>query len=280
MRIPPKQTPSYRSTEVSFTLGKHDSSKTRVVPVFNHLLELDRTGVAWLDRLIRIGSRIDLTTVPVELGQVTNSLPSWGKGNEEPLPAPNELHEWLVGNITLEAVIENPVSEESQEKREALAAGDPEVLSEALYCLSRVPAGKVLRAKWYIFEGPSKPDAFIVTDNVILVIEGKRKDSLATRTKWMEYRPQLIRHMDGAMAIAGGRTVLSLLLVEGKSDDPMTVPVKWTRELEKHFQPDMLALSLPHRSDEERQLIVNGVLGIATWQRVCNEFSIRWPPAP
>ena len=249
--------------------------------MFNHLRESDRTGASWLDRLIRIGSRIDLAKVPPDLGQVMNSLPSWGKGNEKPLPAPRELQEWLVRNISLEAVIENQVSEKSQEKREALAAGDPEVLSEALYSISRVPAGKVLRAKWYIFEGPSKPDAFVETDTFILVVEGKRTEpSLEIDTKWMEHRPQLIRHMDGAMTIAEGRTVLSLLLVEGRSDDPMTVPVKWTCELEEHLQPDQLALSLPHRSDEERQLIVNGVLGIATWQRVCNEFSIRWPPAP
>lgn len=261
-------------------MGKCDSSKTRVVPVFNHLLELDRTGAPWLDRLIRLGSRTDLATVPPALGQVMNSLPSWGKGNEKPLPAPKELHEWLVQNISPEAVGKNEVTEKSQKKRVALAAGDPEVLSEALFCLSQVPAGKVLRAKWFIFEGPSKPDAFFVTSTFILVVEGKRKEtSLDTETTWMANRPQLIRHMDGAMAIAEGRTVLSMLLVEGDSDDPMTVPLKWTRELEEHLQPDQLALSLPHRSDIERQIIVNGVLGIATWQRVCSEFSIHWPPA-
>ena len=32
-------------------MGKYDSSKTRVVPVFDRLVEKDPTGAAWLPRL-------------------------------------------------------------------------------------------------------------------------------------------------------------------------------------------------------------------------------------
>ena len=190
------------------------------------------------------------------------------------------LLEWLVQNISTEAVAKSGSQGETREKRLALADGDPEVLCEALYNLRQLSAGKSVPRKWFILEGPSYPDAFLETDTLILVVEGKRTEkSLETETTWMEYRPQLIRHMDAAQVVARGRGVLSLLLVEGEADDPMTVPEKWTRGIEQHLQPDLLASCLPHRSDRECQNIASGVLGIATWQRVCDEFSICWPPA-
>ena len=43
--------------------------------------------------------------------------------------------------------------------------------------------------------------------------------------------------MDAAQVVAKGRGVLSLLLVEGEADDPMTVPEKWTRGITLTFNP-------------------------------------------
>ena len=261
-------------------MREFDSTKTRVVPVFNHLLELDSIGVFWLERLIRLGSRAELAEVPENLGPITNTLPSWGKKREKGLSPPLGLLEILVRNVKPETVAGVKLSEETRENRQKLADKDPKVLCEALHLLRQMPVGRPVPQEWFILEGNSRPDAFLETDTLTLVVEGKRTEaSLETETTWMANRPQLIRHMDGAMAIAEGRTVLSMLLVEGESDDPMTVPAKWTFQLEQHLQPDSLVLSLPHRSERERQQIVSGVLGIATWQRVCNEFSICWPPA-
>jgi hypothetical protein len=42
----------------------------------------------------------------------------------------------------------------------------------------------------------------------------------------------------------------------------------------------MLAASLPHRTDSERQRIGSGLLGVATWQYVCATHELAWPPAP
>ena len=145
--------------------------------------------------------------------------------------------------------------------------------------MRQLPVGKPVPKKWIILEGNSSPDVFLETDTFVLVVEGKRTETYPTNhTGWMQYRPQLIRHMDGACEVAKGRVVLSLLLVEGFADDPMTVPEKWTRSIEQYLQPNRLALSLPHRSASEQQEIAAGVLGAATWQRVCDEFSIPWPP--
>lgn len=256
-------------------MGKNDSTKTRVVPVFDHLLSSDCTGTQWLGRLIRLGTRADVATVPRDIeALISDHLPSWGQ-NERCLSPPLELLEWLVRNITKEQVDKSRDKGETRKKREALASGDPDVLCEAIRLLREGKRGK----EWFVLEGPSWPDAYLETDTLVLVVEGKRRETSPTNyTTWMPYRPQLIRHMDAAWEVAAGRAVLGLLLVEGKTGDPMSVPMKWLRDSEMHLQHDHLAASLPHRSDQERLEIGAGILGAATWQSVCHEFSIGWPP--
>jgi hypothetical protein len=39
-----------------------------------------------------------------------------------------------------------------------------------------------------------------------------------------------------------------------------------------------VADSLPHRDPSQRNLIADGFLGVTTWQRVCAEFELGWPP--
>lgn len=255
-------------------MRKYDSTKTRVVPVFDQLLNSDCTGTQWLEPLIRLGTRADVATVPKDFGAlIPDHLPSWGQ-NECSLSPPLELLEWLVRNITKEQVAKSRDKGETLEKRKALACGDPKVLCEALCHLQKGKRGTI----WYVLEGKTRPDAYLETDTLVLVVEGKRTDPPKNHTTWTQYRPQLIRHMDAAWEVAEGRVVLGLLLVEGTTVSPLSVPKKWLRDSERHLQHDQLASSLPHRSDQERKEIGAGILGAATWQRVCHEFSIGWPP--
>lgn len=255
-------------------MGKSNSSTTRVAPVFEHLLNSDRCGASWLECLLRLGTRADVAAIPKDFGVLVPHHPSWwGPKSECRLTPPLKLLKWLVCNISCESVSKSGDKCEILRKRQKLACGDPEVLSEAL---RRLEAGETKsgRGRWWVLEGPSSPDAFLETNTLVLVVEGKRTEkSITTKTKWMGKRNQLIRHMDAAWEVAEGRAVLGLLLVEGKVNDPMSVPKKWLQA-----DTDLLVPSLPHRSGEVRQKIENGILGVATWQRVCYEFNITWPP--
>ena len=44
--------------------GPHDSSLTRVQPVFNQLVRLDPTGRRWLGSLLALGSRATVAAQP------------------------------------------------------------------------------------------------------------------------------------------------------------------------------------------------------------------------
>ena len=191
---------------------------------------------------------------------------------------PLGLLEWLVQNrnITEEAVRKAGGSEKTRRMRRALARGERDVVQKALTRLRGGDRGK----QWFVLEGPSYPDAYLETDSIVLVVEGKRTEaSTTTTTTFMKNRHQLIRHMDAAREVADGRRVLGLLLVEGEDPDPKLVPERWSLASDEQVSFNSLNDSLPHRTSAERHSFSEGVLGAATWQRVCEEFGIGWPPA-
>ena len=159
--------------------------------------------------------------------------------------------------------MESRTSEETSLMRLALARRDPDVVQEALTRLRDGEKGKA----WFVLEGESCPDAYLETDSIVLVVEGKRTERTTTsKTTFMPKRSQLIRHMDAAWEVADGRRVLGLLLVEGESPDPMLVPEQWSSASDEQLRPALLVPSLPHRTVEERDAIAGSVLGAATWQ--------------
>jgi hypothetical protein len=113
-----------------------------------------------------------------------------------------------------------------------------------------------------------------------MVIEGKRTEPKATTvTTWMPMRSQMLRHMDAAWDIRGGKRLLGLMIVEGHGDAEAVMPTDhWLTQANEQVLPSTLAASLPHRSVDERKQIADGFLGVTTWQRVCAEFGIGWPP--
>lgn len=256
-------------------MGRYNSSKTRVVPVFDQLYERDATGQSWLPYLCRAASRADLAAIPATLGSLVPNHPRWWGENERRLRPPKELLTWLVHNITEAQVLASGDSGAVYAKRLGLAQGDPHRVKDALDGIS---SGAWYR-KWYALEGASAPDAFLETDRTILVVEGKRTEyACTTKTKWMPERSQLLRHMDAALEIANGRLVLGLLIVEGNPERPLELDSWWTGQIETQVSERLVRDSLPHRSADERRLIVNGVLGAITWQRLCDDLAITWPP--
>jgi hypothetical protein len=129
-------------------------------------------------------------------------------------------------------------------------------------------------------EGLSQPDAYLETDELIVVIEGKRTEPTATkRTTWMPKRCQMLRHMDAAWEIRGTKRVLGMMIVEAPNGACEVSPIEyWQDDANKQVGPESMASSLPHRCALESEQIADGFLGVTTWQRVCAEFGITLPP--
>lgn len=255
-------------------MGKRDSSKTRVSPVFNQLYKDDPTGCSWLPHLIRLPVGGNTVSLKPDCRFIIKEY-GWDT-NEKKLNPPVALLSWLIRHP------KKPVSgilsadPFKAEKRLKWIEGSQETIIEGMSLLRHNPNGD----DWHIFEGQTQPDVFIETDDLIIVIEGKRTErEPTTKTKWMQGRNQMLRHLDCAWEIRGEKRLLGFFIVEG-SGLSADVPSQWDTFTAATVSGVTIASSLPHRGPEEQQGIASCFIGVTTWQRVCREFGIDWTKLP
>lgn len=128
--------------------GKYDSSKTRVRPVFDALWS---TGRDWLPQLLALPTG-GCVNAEIKAGDLTLIEKYW-EPHEKCLKPPVSLLSWLVRNVNSLAR-----KELGSALRQKLAVGDPETVEFALRLLRTENATQ----DWYIFEGPTCPDAYLV----------------------------------------------------------------------------------------------------------------------
>jgi hypothetical protein len=246
--------------------GNRDSSKTRVQPVFDALWSKGRD---WLPQLLSLPNVCGKHSA-IQSGNLT-LLEGYWEPHEKCLKPPVSLLSWLIRNP--DRLVKNDFN---SEHRKRLANGDPETVDSALTLLR---SEDVSRA-WYIFEGPTCPDAYLVAGDALVVIEGKRTERSATvDTSWLHGRHQIWRHLDAAWEIRGKRAVYGFFIVESENPDG-SVPEAWQRVTQECLHTDALASSFPHRSASEVQGISRCFLGATTWQRVCGQFQIDFCTLP
>lgn len=251
-------------------MGKLNSSKTRVVPVLKQLYESDPTGCSWLPKLIRLP--LGENTAVIKPGSnITIIDHRWGD-DEKKLNPPVALLSWLIRHPRKPvsgSLSSNPIK---AEKRHRWIAGSREMVLEGLRLLRNNPT----REDWHIFEGQTQPDVFIETDDLIIVIEGKRTEiKPTTTTKWMSGRDQMLRHLDCAWEIRGNKQLFGFYIVEGDDESP-DVPLRWQAFASDTISRPVVVSSLPHRGQDEQQGIASCFIGVTTWQSVCMEFGIDW----
>jgi hypothetical protein len=151
-------------------------------------------------------------------------------------------------------------------KRQALFSDDPSTrqsaIGEGLRGLAQVGAAGS-RGKWWAFEGFTSVDCCLETPQLLLFIEGKRKEALSKSTRWFPDRNQLWRNVEAAEQMAEGRQYGVILAVESEAAG---------REALAAAQ-QTLPLSLPHRVDDEAQLCRH-FLGFVTWKQIRAEFDL------
>jgi hypothetical protein len=240
--------------------GTFDSSKTRVAPVFDALSALKSD---WVSQLLALPQGVPNAFSSARL-DLSFRMGAWGE-TESPIAPPVSLLSWMIRNP---AKLREPDS--SNGDRYLLLRGNPATTAKALDLLRAEGSDRA----WYVFEGPTVPDAYIETPDATVVVEGKRTEAgPTTDTSWLQGRHQIWRHIDAAWERKGRRRVFGLFIVEG---EPATgeVPALWMRAVRDAISPTVLSSSFPHRSAEERAEIVSCFLGVTTWQRVVQTFQL------
>ncbi len=243
---------------------KYDSSKTRVAPVFDHLAARSDDWPRQLLQLAEFGS--PEAEIPADL-DLSFLQGEWGK-REHALEPPASLLEWLVRHP------ETWAAEPDKVERQRLLERDPEILQQALELIRAPHAAR----EWFVLEGSTYPDAYIMTPGATIVVEGKRTErGPTTHTKWMSRRHQIWRHIEGAWESRQHERVFGMFIVEGASS---TVPEVWQQAARDSLSDDALAGSFPHRSSEEVAELSRCFLGVCTWRRVCEFFEVDMNEIP
>jgi len=256
-------------------MGLHDSSKTRVAPIFDRLIVRDPTGATWLQALLELPERPDGHTppLPTAIGPLVDV--AWhGRGAGERLEPPAALLRLLVEKPLVKAPPTDfgTRDKHKREMRRKLFARDPRTVQDALTALAQ---RGFVEHEWYVFEGRTAVDAYLATPELVVLVEGKRTEpSPTTRTQWMPVRHQLLRNLDAMWDLRDARRLIAFFIVEGKSPDPLSVPPRWTGFASETVSEAALRASLPHRSADEMGSIEACFAGVTTWQAVCERLQI------
>lgn len=259
-------------------MGRHfDSAVTRVRPFFQPLLGRDPRGTTWLGRLLRLGEANPeygrklaersgplLDWVALRRKRPDRSLRALGIPSveleqcfEHRLPPPAAFLRWLIQHPEAMVWPRDEMSEPMQLRRAELFGhyGPERAGAAAVAALGELDraGAEGSGGKWWAFEGFTRVDCFLETDQLILLVEGKRMEPISASTQWFPRRNQVLRNLEVARSLGRQRQKEYAVLVLA----------------EEHVGGiglDAMEASLPHLTPKERSQLMNHYLGCVTWR--------------
>jgi hypothetical protein len=261
-------------------MGLKDSSKTRVRPIFNELLDRSRSGADWLDALSQMASRS--RPAAASFGQLGHLIPSdtpatrddrLGRVFERTVAPPAEFLKWLLEHPDQLQIPDRATfgasSPNAQDWRRKLFSDDPvlraQAIAEGTGALT-VEGAEGSRHQWWAFEGFTHIDCCLITDSTVLFVEGKRTEAVSPSTRWFVKRSQIWRNVETAQQFARGKEFGVILAVE---DDEAGKTALAGADA-------TLRDSYPHLSESGRAALASHLLGFITWPETVARFSL--PP--
>jgi hypothetical protein len=246
-------------------MSEPDPLSTRVRPFFEALFTRDASGGSWLSRLLAAapyaGARLgELAESP---GWLVTPLAVRGANGrlacfDYPATPPRELLRWFIDHPDrLHWADADSVSPDAVRLRRALVLDEPSGSQARAQDRARdlLATRSALSREWWRFEEPVVLDCVLITGRIVITVTGKRDQGLRPATPWYPLRTDLIRNLEAARQLAGGRRWGSLLI----SDRP--VPEATDAAL-----AGSLAQGAPHLDDEGRGELRQAYLGNLTWE--------------
>ncbi len=247
----------------------------RMLAFFEAVFARDASGRSWLPALLagtpngagRLGDLLDAPGSLISLSAL-RSVSSGRRGCFEYLAvAPRELLAWFIdhpGELVWPAGAS--LSAETRRLRSALLldypSGSQARAQERAHELlaSRSP----LSAEWWRFEDVTKLDCVLITDRLVVTVEGKAAGSLVPASDWYPRRSTLVQTIEAAKGLAHGRQWASLLL----SEEPLQ------EGSHEQLERALLAGAVPHLEGAGREQLSASYLGNLTWRAACDAVGL------
>jgi hypothetical protein len=262
-------------------VGNLNSSRTRVRPIFDELLDRWPEGDSWLGELwdkavlTRPGAALpkpsDLgTLLAAETPPIRAARP--GTVYDRTVAPPAAFLRWLLENPQ-QMQVRDPINFGAKSKatrrwRSQLFSGDERLVGEAQEeGLNQF--GKRLRQrgrnKWWAFEGFSHIDCCLITGQCVLFVEGTGTESVSPSTLWFQQRRQLWRNVEAAQEFAGDKQFGVILAVEDEAEGATALAEA----------AGSLDGSYPHLDGGHRAELSRHLIGFVTWPGVVASFGLR-----
>jgi len=195
-----------------------------------------------------------------------------GNGYERVVPPSTAFLRWAVQNPDYLTVPRDfgATGELSKEKRADLFGSDAArraaVTAEALMLIDS-HGGKGSARQWWAFEGFTHVDACLESPHALLVVEGKRTESVSSSTRWFGQRNQLWRNVEVAQEMAAGKAFGVILAVETHEAGRAALDEAGTSR----------GGSYPHRTEAEQVELDRHLLGFVVWSEIVAAFAL--PPS-
>lgn len=272
--------------------GLYNSSHTRVYPLFLQLIARDPTGRSWLPTFLDLIQENvpDSLPLPQPIGLLLPDIVAKrriGPGDlknhgiealylpacfEKLIPPSTRFLRWLIEhpeNLYWPKGGKAPFSHGAQNKREDLMGrhGKERQVSAQQAALTELEqkGAAFAHGKWWSFEGSSHVDCYFETEHVVLLIEGKRTESLSNSVNWYPGRNQLVRNLEVAKEIAGEKHFAVVVIAENEIGA---------------LSQEVIDTSLPHFSPKERTDLMRHYLGCLTWKEVCVAVNVPYESLP
>lgn len=244
-------------------MGDRNSSLTRVKPLFDFI----NSDIEKLNRFLKLFPNNNKRIIQ-------NSLVEIRYGDDEKkIPPPKSILIWMLQNIDTLNKVRNygvEINSPTYLKRNDLFSGNRKLIDEAIKIINL--KAKLPEKDWYIFEGNSSPDIFIETSDSIFIGEAKRTENdITTKTKWLNKRDQLIRHIDSVLEQS--KSIYSFYVLEKKEYLKGT----YEKRMELYSTKDYFKENLQHRDNILIERAFNSFVGFVFWEDISEHFEISFP---
>jgi len=254
-------------------MSNHSSSKLRVNPLVSGIRE-DDNRLTYLLNMMKDGYQ-NKRWQNKDCGTIEAFYYEGSDLKEKSLPPTTERLIWLVDNLK-QAIGNRELDSgnKTTKRRNEIISGEKRTMLEAKNNIINYDANKSFPHKWWVLEGDSKPDIFILTDKYIFIGEAKNaEDSLMKTTNLDGDRVQLVREIEGAIKYARNnvldkneREVISFYILseeflgkDGNRDDLINT---------MNGDTAMWDNSLKHLSHQSIEKIKQTFLGFTTWEDI------------